>query len=1065
MINTGDFRFKEQMVFGGDVLSKDGLTKENAVGGSYVLDGFKIIPLNSSKGTLYFARASVWGDNLTITERLFFPQEKEKINLYGRNLINNPGFEEGYVGWWNPAGYYGVDTSETHRGKQSIRISKQSKEALSYYVQKTQFNFMHLKKVSVRIGMWSKAKNVTGIKDTDYSLDFLIHYKDGSSSFKVNRRFINCDVGTHDWKYYEMIVPSDPHKEIHAFRVGLLFRGNHTGTVWFDDISCEILPEDSPEEAEKPSLTPLVKSTVKISPRWEPQKIWGRDFYTPVSFTGRTQGFLLRLSPVSIESLSAGFKLAVREIEVFAGGKNIAAEAKVQGEVEFGELQDIKHINNGSKEEKPCLSEPSVPVPLEGSFTLRFRGTQDIDRVVLHHGLKSAGKVGYIAESFYLQYQKGGKWVNISTARIEGNRDPVTTLNFPKVKTDAIRVVIQRQSDGNNRLLKEILEEEFGKDIPIRGGDPYPRLGDGSVHASPRWDVTHLKRFSRQMERIYGEGWFGYEQHEWDCYIPAYFKLASKGITSAGKTYRINLPKTKKEAYQRIEELFRKIEEKEGEKHFGMLTWAYHHHEMQWGSSLCSTQITPAVGVWSMQLAFNRGAARQYQKPWDIYLARYFGNWNTRDYRVPGQGLSRRYGIYTESPDGGPAISLEKRIFYLSYLSGANIITAEGTPFSSDLDADMRGELSPWGEAILEGVNFTKRHPERGITYTPIGIMLDYLHGWEPRGAKASQSSKTWGLVPYREEDFMVNGFMYTVWPLNWERYIDQPGFALRNTNEEHPWSDIFDVVVPNFPGNILNHQILSDYRVLFAVGGLNITEELVSELKQYVKNGGTLVLNISQVKEGLRGEDFLGARIEDETVFSTGIKYLEEGKRIGALAFDTQKVKATTARVIAEDDDGNPLILVNSYGKGVVIFTTPLYLLDFEQKILPLAGYLLRRLTEEVLPLEIKGDIQYIINRNEKGWVVGLINNNGVYKKCDMRNPGWGVKGHENLVFDGVYNPTVVDESKTSEILLSYPGYVYRAEELVRDLPVRVSYIKGNSEVQLTVPPGEVRVIQLMVD
>jgi len=34
MINTGDFRFKEQMVFGGDVLSKDGLTKENAVGGS-----------------------------------------------------------------------------------------------------------------------------------------------------------------------------------------------------------------------------------------------------------------------------------------------------------------------------------------------------------------------------------------------------------------------------------------------------------------------------------------------------------------------------------------------------------------------------------------------------------------------------------------------------------------------------------------------------------------------------------------------------------------------------------------------------------------------------------------------------------------------------------------------------------------------------------------------------------------------------------------------------------------------------------------------------------------------
>jgi len=1057
MINSCDFRFKKQVAW--RLETHAGLADADAVGGSHVLEGFRIIPRANSKGTLYFAQASVWGDNLTTKDRLFFPEEKKKIDLYGRNLLRNGGFEGGSLGW-GVTGHSKVDATVAHKGNQSLCMKLTAGGEYSYF-QKPDLSFMHLKGAKVKIGAWSKAKNVTGAKDTGYMMHCAIWYTDGTRQYPPSIYF---DVGTHDWKYYEETVQSVPHKEIELLRVSLNFRGKHTGTVWFDDISCELVAEHSPKETEKLSLTPLVKNSLKISQRWQPQKVRSKTFYTPIAPEGQTKGYMVKLNPSSIEHLSAGFKLALQEIEVFSGRKNIAPEAKVQAEVEFGELKDVPRVNNGSKEEKPCLSEPSAPVPLAGSFSLHFKKTRDVDRVVLHHGLKSEGKFGYIAESFHLQYRKEGKWVNIPGTEREGNRNPITDLKFAGVKTDALRLIIQRESDANNKLLGEILGEQFGKNIPVHGGEAYPRLGNGSVYKSPRFDVTHLKRFNHQMERIYGEAWFGYQQSEWDNSIAPYLKLVSKGISSEGKVYKKALPKSKKEAYQIFAELFSKIREKEGGRGWGMSTWNYNHYNMQWGSCLSSTELTAPVGKYPIQLAFTRGAARQYQKPWNIYLAHYMGNWNARSYSETGRGLGGYPGYpYGHSPDAGPTVSLEKRIHYLSYLAGANIITAEGTPFFSDLDADGRKELSPWGEAILQWLNFIERHPERGITYAPMGIMLDYLHGWHASTLKASYESKTWGVLPYKEEDFMVNGFMYTVWPLNPNRFIDQPNFALCNATEEHPWGDIFDVIVPNFPGNVLDYKTLSDYRVLFAVGGFTITEEFARQLKEYVKNGGTLVLNISQTKGSLREKDFLGVKIEKGTALSTGIKYLEEGEKVGSLVFDIQKVKATTAKVIAEGDGGHPLILVNSYGKGVVILTTPPYLLDFELKILPLAGYLLRRMTKEVLPLQVKGDIEYIINRNEKGWVVGLINNNGIYKKCDMRNPGW--KKGTPTYFDGVYNPEIVDESKTSEVLITSPGYISGASELVQDLIVPVYQTKGNSEVQIRVPPGEVRVLQLLIE
>lgn len=79
---------------------------------------------------------------------------------------------------------------------------------------------------------WSKARNVTGKKDGNYSLYLDITYRDGDHLWGQVGAF---DVGTHDWQ--PVTVRVEPKKPVASVSLHLLFRGDHTGTVWFDDVS------------------------------------------------------------------------------------------------------------------------------------------------------------------------------------------------------------------------------------------------------------------------------------------------------------------------------------------------------------------------------------------------------------------------------------------------------------------------------------------------------------------------------------------------------------------------------------------------------------------------------------------------------------------------------------------------------------------------------------------------------------------------------------------------------------------------------------------------------------
>ena len=98
-----------------------------------------------------------------------------------------------------------------------------------------------------------------------------------------------------------------------------------------------------------------------------------------------------------------------------------------------------------------------------------------------------------------------------------------------------------------------------------------------------------------------------------------------------------------------------------------------------------------------------------------------------------------------------------------------------------------------------------------------------------------------------------------------------------------------------------------------------------------------------------------------------------------------------------------------------------------------------LDRIAAEVLPVEVSGSILYGLNRTKDGWLVYLINNNGINKYTDT--------------------PAVFDLKQTSKVtvrLKAIPGKAVRELRSGVDVPLRDG--KFSAEVK----PGEVKIYRI---
>jgi len=239
----------------------------------------------------------------------------------------------------------------------------------------------------------------------------------------------------------------------------------------------------------------------------------------------------------------------------------------------------------------------------------------------------------------------------------------------------------------------------------------------------------------------------------------------------------------------------------------------------------------------------------------------------------------------------------------------------------------------------------------------------------------------------------------------------------------------------------------LDAYRAVVVGGHIEWTKLWVQRLTDYVKSGGTVVLNSAQIN-GLPTE-LLGVRLTGVTALAHNAVCLSPGESAQDLRgqiFPYERLELNGAVALMRAIGGDPLVTVNKVGKGTLVFAAVPDLLGEDERMTPVAAHMLAHVFADATPVKVNGDVEYLVNRNKNGWVVTLINNKGVFK------PQQGM--------------AQVDRSAYVNAELSLPGArIARAQEWLSGQNLEIRKQAGISEgVTVSIPPGGIAIVELQL-
>ena len=421
---------------------------------------------------------------------------------------------------------------------------------------------------------------------------------------------------------------------------------------------------------------------------------------------------------------------------------------------------------------------------------------------------------------------------------------------------------------------------------------------------------------------------------------------------------------------------------------------------------------------------------------------------------------------------------------------------------------DHEFQLNPLGRITDEFMHFAEKHPDRGTPYTPIAFLLDPAHGWDmtdyPQWPfEVSQINRSdralrelFGVAYYPglvvegepatgDRQAFVNGVFGDIFdvlvasevqsptskvqsPVRTGSASDRvPGKAQRPKpkvqsrqkatpkksevakNEElvYEGSEVKQDSTPPVSSSPVHRfplYPLNPYRAIVVGGQIEWSPQWIQRLIDYVKSGGTLVLNSAQVK-GVPA-DLIGLRLTGATGEAHNARCLSLGEAVQDLqgqVFRYEKMELKGALALITTTNDEPLVTVNKVGKGTVVFAAIPDLLGEDERITPLAAHMLAHVFADATPIKVSGDVEYLINRNDKGWVITLFNNNGIFK------PQQGL--------------AQVDRSAYVNATISLTGQsIQSALEWASDKEAEVKTQNGLSSLTVTIAPGGIAIIEL---
>jgi len=487
------------------------------------------------------------------------------------------------------------------------------------------------------------------------------------------------------------------------------------------------------------------------------------------------------------------------------------------------------------------------------------------------------------------------------------------------------------------------------------------------------------------LERL-GSRFLGWENGEQDGrYVAAYAKMYCPA------------PLTRRQAYDYFLKYFRRLcnDLRDYVYYEGTLPTFAHYFADMGNHRLLGAEIG-GRGNMSMWFTFIRGAGKQYGILWfsDISL------WNI----CRGGALNPE--LEEDLPDGkvgptrGVSIQLLKRLLYIAAMYDCcMVLSFEFGHLSCKrtvtrlIDGKLRKvpDLTALGKLQLEFKDWLRRHPDHGVMYTPIALILDFYHGWAPprhyypwRG----EPYLIWGNMPYRKGDHQIDLFFREVFPGYEDAsfYHDERGILTPT-----PYGDIFDVLLSNVPEFILNR-----YNAAVVLGETYIEGEFLEKIRKFVEAGGSLAVFANQLRDD--AEDLLGIRLLGSTKHCDHSVLSHENLMIYEPTFTMHEIEVAGAEVLATTRHGEPLVTSKRHSSGgkVLVFAADYGLsdhLDFHSPIynepdrpLPSPYQLLRHVHALLFPwlrefnlVEVIGPpIQYItsVTKDPSRLLLTLCNN-----------------------------------------------------------------------------------------
>ena len=441
----------------------------------------------------------------------------------------------------------------------------------------------------------------------------------------------------------------------------------------------------------------------------------------------------------------------------------------------------------------------------------------------------------------------------------------------------------------------------------------------------------------------------------------------------------------------------------------------------------------------AMFLSFLRGAARQNGGLTATYRSCNFGDSatmfsETQMFTKPSAIFDNYYDVYS-----GAGMGWYKFDMWYQYMSGSSMYYHEQGFDEFWIPGGMAMgkhelQLSPKGKIVDRFLSLTKNF-DRGIPFTPIAFLADYAHGWSPIGYTPDifgGHALRPDLTRWDDHSQMMQQYLFTAfYPII--PHSEQSISALSETFVPAVFGDIYDVIYA-YP-DVKRWTTIDTYPVVISIGDIALTAPEGQRLAKYLEDGGTLVVADGQ----LSGPGLVALQLPKmgDIEESTGYLWLNETNPLPSQRFRFRAIEG--GRVLARTTDGKAFCSAFDRGQGrLIVLSTPRGL-GIDREIMPVVPRLFAHLASNQMPIEVDGEVEWMLNRQQNGWAVTLLNPAG-----DMK-PQHGI-----LPIDYTKNLTVTIRAKVP--ITNASDHLAPDDQLI---------VQDNT-VSLPVQAGSLRIIEL---